>query len=137
MGCPDRNVEKQGAGAKLILNPELAKEIILATKKGAGKLPVSVKTRLGYNKNILDTWLPELLAAEPAAITIHCRTRKEMSNVPAHWEEIAKAVEIRNNLQPGKIKTLILGNGDATDINDALEKVKQTGCDNAWARNFW
>ena len=92
MGCPDKSIEKQGAGAKLILNPERAQELIAAAKRGAPNLPVSVKTRLGYNKDILDEWLPALLNAEPVAVAIHARTRKEMSAVPAHWERIKRAV---------------------------------------------
>lgn len=126
MGCPDRTIEKQCAGAALMKNPKLAREIIRAAKDGAGGLPVSVKTRLGYNKDELEIWLPELLAEEPAAITIHARTRKEMSNVPARWERIKRAVEIRNQL---KSKTLILGNGDVIDLADARQKAKETGCD--------
>ncbi len=126
MGCPDRNVEKQGAGACLMKNPALAKEIIYETKRGAGNLPVSIKTRIGYNKNTLNEWLPALLEAKPAAITIHARTRKEMSSVPAHWDVIAEAVQIRNNL---KSETLILGNGDVKDLADAQEKIKATGAD--------
>ncbi len=96
MGCPDKSVEKQGAGAALIKNPELAREIIRAAKEGAGGLPVSVKTRIGYNKNELETWLPEILKEEPAAVVIHARTRKEMSLVPARWEHVKQAVEIRS-----------------------------------------
>ncbi len=99
MGCPDKSIEKQNAGAALMKNSELAREIILAAKQGAGKLPVSVKTRVGYNKDELETWLPELLAENPAAIIIHARTRKEMSKVPAQWARIARAVEIRNDIQ--------------------------------------
>ncbi|TSC84720.1 MAG: tRNA-dihydrouridine synthase [Parcubacteria group bacterium Gr01-1014_13] len=126
MGCPDRNIEKQGAGACLMKNPKLAQEIIRETKRGAGKLPVSVKTRIGYNKNELSQWLPALLEAEPAAITIHARTRKEMSLVPARWDTIAEAVRIRD--QYGS-KTLILGNGDVKDLADAEQKIKATGAD--------
>ena len=126
MGCPDRTVEKQGGGAALIKNPKLARELIRAAREGAGKLPVSVKTRIGYNKNELATWLPELLAEEPAAIIIHARTRKEMSNVPARWEHIREAVAIRNQL---KSKTLIIGNGDVNDLADAYEKVEMSGAD--------
>src|SRR5581483_3465364 len=96
MGCPDKTIERQGAGAKLILNPERAKELIAAAKRGAPTLPVSVKTRLGYNKDILDEWLPALLEAEPAAVAVHARTRKEMSKVDAHWDRIKRAVEIRD-----------------------------------------
>src|SRR3989338_2164480 len=113
MGCPDRGVEKQGAGAALIKNPTLARELIRAAKRGAGsasrRIPVSVKTRIGYNKNELESWLPEILAEEPAAVIIHARTRKEMSAVPAHWDVVARAVTMRDSL---KSHSLVLGNGD-------------------------
>jgi len=128
MGCPDRNIEKQGGGASLIKNLELAKEIIYATKEFSGNLPVSVKTRLGYNEDSLETWLPYLLETDLAAITIHLRTRKEMSKVPAHWERMKRAVEIRNI--SGK-KTFLLGNGDVWSILDAKEKIRNTGADGA------
>jgi len=85
-----------------------------------------LKTRLGYNKDELETWLPELLKEEPAVITIHARTRKEMSEVPARWERVKRAVEIRNEL---KSKTLIFGNGDVIDLADARKKANETGCD--------
>lgn len=126
MGCPDRAVEKQGGGAALIKSPELAQEIIDATKRGAGPLPVSVKTRLGYNQNALDEWLPTLLKADLAAVIIHARTRKEMSRVAAHWEAVARAVKIRDEMGA---ETLILGNGDIRDIEDAKLKIAETGCD--------
>ncbi|MDE2071182.1 MAG: tRNA-dihydrouridine synthase [Patescibacteria group bacterium] len=128
MGCPDRSVEKQDAGAKLILNPERAVELIAAAKRGGAGLPVSVKTRLGYNKDVLDEWLPVLLRAEPAAVTIHARTRKEMSKVPARWERVARAVEIRNELGAD---TLIVGNGDLWGVEDARAKVQESGADGA------
>ena len=126
MGCPDRAVEKQGAGAALMKNPALAREIIRAAKSGAGQLPVSVKTRIGFNKDELEAWLPEIFAEEPAAVIIHARTRKEMSKVPAQWEAVRRAVEIRNALGA---QTLIVGNGDATDLADARQKAKETGAD--------
>lgn len=126
MGCPDKTIEKQGAGAKLILNPERAKELVAAAKRGAGDLPVSVKTRLGYNKDILEEWLPAILSAEPAVLILHARTRKEMSKVDAHWDRVKRAVEIRNELAS---KTLIVGNGDAKDIDDAKAKAAYAGCD--------
>lgn len=136
MGCPDKSVEKQKSGAALIKNPKLAYEIILAAKRGAesgkNKIPVSVKTRIGYNKDELETWLPVILSAEPALVTIHARTRKEMSDVPARWERVKRAVEIRNELQKDlKDKTLIAGNGDVASIFDAKEKFKETGADGA------
>jgi nifR3 family TIM-barrel protein len=134
MGCPDKSIEKQGAGAAMIKNSKLAREIIRAAKEGAktdnGGIPVSVKTRIGYNSNELETWLPELLAEEPAAITIHARTRKELSLVPARWEHVKRGVEIRDELQKDKPqKTLILGNGDVLDLKDAEQKAQLSGAD--------
>ncbi len=125
MGCPDRSIEKQGAGASLIKNPKLAVEII-RTAKESSSLPVSVKTRIGYNKELLDEWLPALLSANPAAITLHLRTRKEMSFVPADWELMKKAVEIRNRVNPS---VLLIGNGDVQDLEDARIKIADSGCD--------
>ncbi len=135
MGCPDKGIERQGAGAAMIKNPKLAREVIKAAMEGTAEvakrlnkepLPVSVKTRIGFNKIELDTWLPELLAENPAVITVHARTRKEMSKVPAQWEQVKRAVEIRN--EKGS-ETLIFGNGDALDIKDALAKAKASGAD--------
>lgn len=122
MGCPYREVEKQGAGAALILNPKLAQEIILATKKGAPNLPVSVKTRLGYNTNNIDQWTKELLKAKPAIITIHGRTRKEKSKVPADWKAIGEATKIIK--KSGK-NSLIIGNGDVKSLEEAKNKAKK------------
>ncbi|EKE19410.1 MAG: hypothetical protein ACD_9C00028G0004 [uncultured bacterium] len=124
MGCPDKSVEKQGAGAALMKNPKLAREIIRASKEGAGDIPVSVKTRIGYNKNEIETWLPEILAEKPAVITIHGRTRKEMSEVDAHWDVIKRAVEIAKGSG-----VLIIGNGDVKNLKDGIEKARLSGVD--------
>ncbi|MBI2120126.1 MAG: tRNA-dihydrouridine synthase [Parcubacteria group bacterium] len=126
MGCPEKNIQKQGSCAALIKVPELAKEIILAAKEGAGGLPVSVKTRIGYHKNEIETWLPALLETNPSAITLHARTKKEMSDVPARWDVIARAVAIRDEL---KSETLILGNGDVKNLIEAKQKVAETSVD--------
>lgn len=132
MGCPDKGVEKQGAGAGLIKNPKLAQEIILAAMRGATSeaktIPVSVKTRIGYNKNELETWLPAILETKPAVVTVHARTRKEMSLVPARWEHVKRAVEIRNELSP---ETLIFGNGDVKDVAHGIALCNETGADGA------
>ncbi|MEK7613790.1 MAG: tRNA-dihydrouridine synthase [Patescibacteria group bacterium] len=128
MGCPDKSIEKQGAGAAHIKNPGMAQEVILAAKQGGKGLPVSVKTRLGYNKDELDRWLPQLLETKLALVTVHARTRKEMSKVPARWERVARAVEIRNELGSD---TLIFGNGDVNDLADARERVAATNADGA------
>ncbi len=126
MGCPDKSIEKQGCGSAMIKHPQAAASVIEAAKRGSGGLPISVKTRLGYNTDELETWLPFLLKANPAAITIHARTRKEMSKVPARWERIACAVEMRNEL---KSETLIIGNGDVLSLEDAHEKAKLSHAD--------
>ena len=138
MGCPDKSVEKQGGGSASIKNPLNAQEVIRAAMRGASKngknLPVSIKTRIGYNKNELETWLPTLLETNPAVITLHARTRKEMSAVPARWEHIKRAVEIRDNFVDSngkKSETLIFGNGDISSLEDAEKKVIEAGCDGA------
>jgi nifR3 family TIM-barrel protein len=127
MGCPDRAIERQGCGAAMIRTPALAREIIRAAKE-ASSLPVSVKTRIGYNRESLDEWLTALLEEAPAAITLHLRTRKEMSLVPADWEQMKKAVEIRNRVNPS---VLLIGNGDVQDLDDGRAKVAEAGCDGA------
>jgi nifR3 family TIM-barrel protein len=126
MGCPDRAVEKQGAGAALIKKPDLAKQIIRATKEGAHGLPVSVKTRIGYAKNQLAEWLPALLEENIAALTVHLRTRSEMSKVAAHWELAPEIVALRDRIAP---KTIILANGDVASLDDARQKTMQYGLD--------
>ena len=138
MGCPDNGVEKSGAGASLIKKPELAKEIIRATKRGAGwsdtpgadnsnTLPVSVKTRIGYaSSDELEGWASALLKEDLAALTVHLRTRKEMSDVAAHWELAPRIVALRDQLAP---QTIILGNGDVATLEEAHAHVKRSGMD--------
>lgn len=139
MGCPDRAVEKQGGGSSLIRNPKLAIEIINSARKGVeesfvsrGKkkfprsiIPVSVKTRIGYNKVDFD-WIRTILEQKLPVLTLHLRTRKEMSDVPAHWELMPDIIKLRNEISP---ETLIIGNGDIESIEDGLMKIQQTGCD--------
>jgi len=130
MGCPAKVICNQGAGSAMINDPEGAQELIQAAIRGAEfngkKIPVSVKTRIGYNKNEIDTWLPALLAANPVAVILHARTRKEMSKVPAKWEIIKHAVEMRDELGSN---ILILGNGDVDSLREADQRVVETGCD--------
>ncbi len=133
MGCPDRAVEKQGAGCGMIKSPEVAGEVIKAAKEGVQEaaganekaIPISVKTRLGYNKVEMD-WIRLLLEQNIAVLTVHLRTRKEMSKVSAHWDLMKDIVAMRN--ASGK-NTLIIGNGDVESLADAKKKVKETGCD--------
>jgi nifR3 family TIM-barrel protein len=124
MGCPDRSVEKQGAGASLMKNPKLAIEIINETVRGAGGVPVSVKTRLGYSKVETDKWIPPLLDTPIAALTVHGRTRKEMSAVPANWEEIGKVADMAKGSG-----ILVIGNGDVKSLQDGKEKAAAYGLD--------
>lgn len=116
MGCPVKAIVKAGSCAALIKKPELAKEIILACKDGAGDMPVSIKTRIGYDKIILEDWLGHLMETKPAAITLHLRTAKEMSAVAAHWEVMDRAVALIRTTD-----ILILGNGDVADIPHARQ----------------
>lgn len=126
MGCPVKAVIKIGACSALINNQILAKEIIKATKDGSKKLPVSVKTRIGFNKVQTEEWITFLLEQKIDALTIHGRTAKQMSDVPANWEEISKAVNIKNTISPD---TIIIGNGDITNQNDIMVKHKKYGVD--------
>ena len=125
MGCPDRAVEKQGAGSALIKNPRLAQKIILAAKEVAGEMPVSVKTRIGYNKIDTENWARTILETRPSAVTFHLRTRKEMSKAEAHWEE----AEILGRL--GREYGIpIICNGDVTSVEEGqklAEKYKIAG----------
>ena len=146
MGCPDRGVEKQGGGAGLIRQHDLAREIIEAATKGADPLPVSVKTRIGYDKIDFE-WLKMLMSSGIAALTLHLRTRKEMSKVPAHWELLGQLCGRVPVLTPSDIgyanmasrrgqdsttklaSSYIIGNGDVLDLADAREKAVRFGAD--------
>ena len=117
MGCPDKAVLGQGAGAALIKNPRLAREIIRAAKEGAPDIPVSVKTRIGFNQIETEKWIGELCQERPAALTVHGRTKKEMSEVDAHWDEIAKAAAIAQSRG-----IVFIGNGDVQSVADGTQK---------------
>ncbi len=116
-GCPDKHVNKAGGGAAMIKTPELAREC-LKNAREATNLPVSVKTRLGWSS--LDEyrdWLSFLLRERPAALTVHLRTKKEMSKVPAHYELIPEIVKLRAELSP---ETKLIINGDIKNRAHAL-----------------
>ena len=86
-----------------MLNEKSELKKLFGKQNGAGKLPVSIKTRIGYNKNSLNEWLPALLETEPAAV-LFTPARKEMSLVPAKWDVIADAVRMRDQHDSSKIK---------------------------------
>jgi tRNA-dihydrouridine synthase len=118
MGCPVKKVVKEKCCSALINYPDLAKEIILATMQGT-TLPVSVKTRIGFREVVTEEWIGHLLEVNPAAITVHGRTQKMMSTGNAMWDEIAKAVALKNRIGSS---TVMIGNGDVDNYDDAMYK---------------
>jgi nifR3 family TIM-barrel protein len=124
MGCPDRSVTAQGAGSALVRNPKLARKIIQATKRGAEDIPVSVKTRIGWLKSEVQTWIPEILAENPAALTIHGRIANRGYATPADWNPIKEVVELAKGSG-----TLIIGNGDVWSYQNGLERAEKSGVD--------
>ena len=130
MGCPVRNVIQNGVCSALIDNRPLAKDIIQAVQQAAtevnrgeegesrgDRFPVSVKTRLG-TKQIDSSWPEFLLNLKLNMLTIHGRTVKEMSKVPAHWDEIGRVRQMRDSLSP---TTLLVGNGDVMNRKQGLD----------------
>jgi len=125
MGCPVPNVASRGKGSGLILRPEAAAEIIQAAK--AGGLPVSVKTRLGYSElEEWRDWLTHVFEQDIANLSIHLRTRKEMSQADAHWELIPEIKKLRDEIAPNTLLTI---NGDIPDRETGLKLVEQYGVD--------
>ncbi|HDF4770297.1 TPA: tRNA-dihydrouridine synthase [Staphylococcus aureus] len=125
MGCPVANVAKKGKGSGLILRPDVAAEIIQATK--AGGLPVSIKTRLGYYEiDEWKDWLKHVFEQDIANLSIHLRTRKEMSKVDAHWELIEAIKNLRDEIAPNTLLTI---NGDIPDRKTGLELAEKYGID--------
>jgi tRNA-dihydrouridine synthase len=125
MGCPVKKVFKQGACSALIGEPNLAKEIIIATKE-ATHLPVSVKTRTGIKQHQTEEWISNLLEVKPAAIILHGRTQRMQSEGDASWEEIKRAVQLKNILNPS---IPLHGNGDVFSFEKGLQRAEETGVD--------
>ena len=128
MGCPEKGIVKRGCCGGLIKeeNWDTAAAIIAATKRGAGDLPVSVKTRLGVNSLNTEAWATHLLKQDLAALTIHGRTVREMSKVPAHWDEIGKVAALRDQIAP---QTVIIGNGDVESREQGAALAAEHGLD--------
>lgn len=125
MGCPDSSAVKSGGGSGMILNPENAAAIIAAAKTSG--LPVSVKTRLGYSRiDEWHDWLTHILQQDVVNLTIHLRTKKEMSKVDAHYELIPDIKNLRDEIAP---QTLLTINGDIRDRAHGLELVEKYGVD--------
>ncbi len=127
MGCPVKKIIKGGACGGLIQNPILATEIYMATLRGAGKLPVSIKTRIGFSTLATESWIGHLLdTCKPAALTVHGRTVKEESKVPVHLEELAKINALRQQFSPD---TTIIANGDIDSVNAGKKLCTELGFD--------
>ena len=125
MGCPVPNVATKGKGSGLIQRPEIAAEIIQAAK--AGGIPVSVKTRLGYSEiDEWRDWLRHVFEQDIANLSIHLRTRREMSKVDAHWELIGEIKKLRDEIAPDMLLTI---NGDIPDRKTGLELAEKYGID--------
>jgi tRNA-dihydrouridine synthase len=138
MGCPEKNAVKGGSCAGLFHTPEIAKALILACKEGAQEyaaehgtveIPVSIKIRIGDTKPDWQNWISKLLEAQPAAIAIHLRTRKEMSKVPAHWELMPEIVKFIHEQTTEETRPLIMGNGDIKNLTEAQQKITETDAD--------
>jgi len=122
MGCPDRTVMKKGGGAALISNSKLAQEIIEETKRGAGRLPVSVKTRIGEDKKLTEKWATILLETNLDVISIHGRSLSQIFAGPVKWDELAMIAKLAE-----KTKTIILGNGSVKSVTEVKEKCQKYG----------
>jgi tRNA-dihydrouridine synthase len=121
MGCPDSSAVKAGGGAGMIRTPELAHAMIAAAKTAG--LPVSAKTRLGYSRvDEWEPWLRGLLEQDIAALTIHLRTKKEMSKVDSHHELIPAIVALRDEVAPN---TPLVINGDIESRAHAMGLYEQ------------
>lgn len=87
-------------------------------------IPVTVKTRIGYDHAVTEDWISNLLEIEPVAISIHGRTLRQMYTGFADWDEIGKAARLIR-----KTQTLVLGNGDVKSVEDGRKKSKEYGLD--------
>lgn len=126
MGCPVKAVVKDGLCSALIKDRPLAGRIISATRKGlGGGLPLSVKTRTGFNEPDM-SWVEFLLGHDLDMLSLHGRTRKQMSEVPADWDLIGEARVLRDRLAPD---TLMVGNGDVLSRRQGVELADRYGLD--------
>ena len=126
MGCPVRKIIRKGACGALIQNPSLAGELISAAREGAGPLPVSVKTRIGYGAARVDEWLGYLLQQRISVLTVHGRTVSQQSQGEADWGAVARAVRLRDQLG---VETLVVGNGDVRTPELFRRRAAESGVD--------
>ncbi len=126
MGCPDRKIMKKSCGAALINNQKLVSDLINAVRQSAPDIPLSIKTRLDSDRSKTSEWISFLLSQDISALTLHARTAKDLSKIPADWEELGKTVELRNKLNS---KVTVIGNGDVMSYKEIVEKHKTYGVD--------
>lgn len=127
MGCPDRTVMKQGCGAALIHEPDLAGRQIHAVREAvSGEIPVSVKTRLGIRTVETEPWIRFLLSQRLDALTVHARTAADMSRVPARWEELKIVRRIITEMDS---QTILIGNGDVNSRKQGDAYARKYGTD--------
>ena len=122
MGCPVKKISRKGGGSALIRTPKLAIELVKRVSK-AVKVPVTVKTRLGWDnkQEKIEDFLLMLQDAGASMITLHGRTRKEGFSGKADWEMIGRMKE--------KLEIPIIANGDVKNPKDALNCLKKTNAD--------
>lgn len=123
MGCSVKKILKKNCCSALIKNETLSKEIIQAAKEGTGDLPLSIKTRIGFDEIATESWISFLLEQKPAVLTVHGRTAKQAYSGDVNWDEIYKVVKLRDNQPAGR--TLIIGNGDVLSLDEIHEKHKK------------
>jgi nifR3 family TIM-barrel protein len=126
MGCPAKTITKQASGSAMIRFPKLSRKVIRAAQRGAWPLPVSVKTRIGYNQEEISAWVPNILSCDIPVLTMHLRTRKELSKVPAHWE---LAHRMKDEIRKRNLDTMYIANGDVKTLKEAQEKNKEYDID--------
>jgi len=122
MGCPTPKIVKNGSGAALMCQPELAYRIMVSVVE-AVKVPVTVKFRKGWdNGSINATQIAKLAEkAGVAAVAVHGRTREQFYSGEADWDIIRQVKE--------SVGIPVIGNGDIRTPYDAKRMLTQTGCD--------
>jgi len=125
MGCSVRDVLRTGGGSALIKDEELSSRIIGTVKENAHNIPVSVKTRIGYDK-IDYSWIEFLLSKKLAMLTVHGRLAKEGYSTQSRWDIFKKIKELRDEISPD---TLLIGNGDIKNTKEGEELTKEYGLD--------
>lgn len=128
MGCSVHDVISGGRGSALINNIPLAKQIISTAKESLKDtdIPLSVKTRIGFDKVDIERWIGFLLQQDLDMITIHGRLSKEGYSTPANWEYIGECRVLRDKISPS---TKIVGNGDVKSLREGISLCERYNLD--------